>query len=436
MRRAFLLACHLAAIAQTMSVGLAPNPLSSALKPLGKNLNPLGKGLNPLASGANPLGASTSPLGEDLNPINFGTKAWDQTFGTLTKKTSSEIAQQFLANSIPGVRHRIVTDVPSGGHKLAELFQDQNDVVIDCNLLGNKELIEGALKFVPESLVTKVTEEEMEYFVDLCYNRTASKTKPQSIFSLISDAFKSLFIFPGTKWCGAGNVARNYDDLGAARNTDSCCRNHDHAQDSIPAFGEKHSITNVNLYTMTHCQDDRRFYHCLLNDSSVPSVAVGKIFFNILRTRCFDFTFPKKCARNNRFYVPLITEKCKEYRLDRSEEKQWQTFSPPNFLKDYWARRRQMGTSTSPPPRPGVEVTSLPSPAPPPGPEEEPEEEPEELPHEEEEPDNWNIITDTDISPDATEEPIYEEPLQTDYSSAGSEQSYHGQTATATRKAL
>ncbi|KAM7314440.1 hypothetical protein ISCGN_004224 [Ixodes scapularis] len=100
-----------------------------------------------------------------------------------------------------------------------------------------------------------------------------------------------------TKWCGAGDVAKNYDDLGVNKATDMCCREHDHSGESIEALKSKHGITNTNLYTMTNCKDDRKFYNCLLNDSSLPSAAVGKLFFNVLRTKCFDYAYPKKCGK-------------------------------------------------------------------------------------------------------------------------------------------
>jgi len=29
---------------------------------------------------------------------------------------------------------------------------------------------------------------------------------------------------PGTKWCGPGNIATSYDDLGTEREVDMCCR--------------------------------------------------------------------------------------------------------------------------------------------------------------------------------------------------------------------
>lgn len=351
----------------------------------------------------NPLGTLTN-AGSLVNPVNLGTRAWDQTFGKITNTSASDITKQLTENAIPGVRHRVITDVPLGGHKLAEIFQNSTGHVIDCNLLGDKVLIEGVLVVLPETLVTKVTPEEMDQFLDLCGTRENFASKQKSAFDFIGDIFKSLFIFPGTKWCGAGDVAKNYDDLGPSRATDACCREHDHADDSIAAFQDKYGIRNTNLYTMTNCKDDRKFYNCLLNDSSVSSVAVGKIFFNILRTNCFAYTYPKKCVQNNAFYIPLVTEKCREYRLDPSEAKEWQTFSPPNFWKDYLARKK-MQTNQIPPasPGPGQDGAAVPVTT------EEPEEEPEEEPIVDAEPDNWKNLDPAEISLDATEEPVYEE---------------------------
>ncbi|KAL1433888.1 hypothetical protein MTO96_012113 [Rhipicephalus appendiculatus] len=96
----------------------------------------------------NPLGSLTN-TGSRLNPVNLGTRAWDQTFGKITNTSASDISKQLTENAIPGVRHRVITDVPLGGHVLAEIFQNSSGNVIDCNLLGDKALIEGVLVVLP-----------------------------------------------------------------------------------------------------------------------------------------------------------------------------------------------------------------------------------------------------------------------------------------------
>lgn len=56
-------------------------------------------------------------------------------------------------------------------------------------------------------------------------------------------------LVPGTKWCGAGNVAVSYDDLGEEKEADMCCREHDNCPDLIPGGGTKHNLTNDAFYT-------------------------------------------------------------------------------------------------------------------------------------------------------------------------------------------
>lgn len=56
-------------------------------------------------------------------------------------------------------------------------------------------------------------------------------------------------IFLGTKWCGNGNIAEDYNDLGKFAETDACCRDHDHCGDYISAMMTKHNLTNDALYT-------------------------------------------------------------------------------------------------------------------------------------------------------------------------------------------
>ena len=57
--------------------------------------------------------------------------------------------------------------------------------------------------------------------------------------------FKTNFqLIIATKWCGKGNVAKDYDDLGISFETDSCCRTHDHCAESIEGGGSKYGLTN------------------------------------------------------------------------------------------------------------------------------------------------------------------------------------------------
>jgi hypothetical protein len=51
-------------------------------------------------------------------------------------------------------------------------------------------------------------------------------------------------MFPGTKWCGRGQTALHYHDIGEDREADVCCRDHDCCPDLIPSFTTRFNIFN------------------------------------------------------------------------------------------------------------------------------------------------------------------------------------------------
>lgn len=57
------------------------------------------------------------------------------------------------------------------------------------------------------------------------------------------------FYFSGTKWCGTGDIATTYHDLGSDKDSDKCCRTHDLCPVKIRAFKQRYNLTNNSLYT-------------------------------------------------------------------------------------------------------------------------------------------------------------------------------------------
>lgn len=55
---------------------------------------------------------------------------------------------------------------------------------------------------------------------------------------------------PGTKWCGPGNTASSYNDLGKHRDTDFCCRDHDHCEEIVEPTTSLHGIHNSGMFPM------------------------------------------------------------------------------------------------------------------------------------------------------------------------------------------
>ncbi|KAL7848136.1 hypothetical protein AOLI_G00228540 [Acnodon oligacanthus] len=107
---------------------------------------------------------------------------------------------------------------------------------------------------------------------------------------------KRAWMIPGTLWCGAGNKALNFSDLGLYEETDKCCREHDHCTDTIASFGFNYGVFNTNIFTLSHCDCDVKFRRCLHKANDSMSNVVGYGYFNILKMRCFEFSQKMQCA--------------------------------------------------------------------------------------------------------------------------------------------
>ncbi|CAB1419143.1 unnamed protein product [Pleuronectes platessa] len=117
------------------------------------------------------------------------------------------------------------------------------------------------------------------------------------------------FIVPGTLWCGSGNKALSYADLGLFSDTDSCCREHDQCKDTILSFHSEFGVFNSNIFTMSHCDCDNKFRSCLTEANDRISDVVGYTFFNLLKMHCFEFSHRLQCQQRNWFGM------CKETKM-------------------------------------------------------------------------------------------------------------------------
>ncbi|XP_043466394.1 phospholipase A2-like [Leptopilina heterotoma] len=128
-------------------------------------------------------------------------------------------------------------------------------------------------------------------------------------------------IFPGTLWCGAGDVATNEEELGYFRETDYCCRNHDNCQNKIYPGHTNYGLSNVGLFVRSHCTCDEEFHECLKKARSPISLSIGKTYFNILRPQCFKEDYPAICKLNE---LSLYGIRCLEYEEDKTKDREWQ----------------------------------------------------------------------------------------------------------------
>uniref|UniRef100_A0A348G5X0 Phospholipase A2 n=1 Tax=Odontomachus monticola TaxID=613454 RepID=A0A348G5X0_ODOMO len=94
-------------------------------------------------------------------------------------------------------------------------------------------------------------------------------------------------MYPGTKWCGPGDVASSYDDLGQHAAEDACCREHDHCPFTIAPQECIHGICNNSPFTRSHCDCDAKFRRCLQKLNTEVANTLGALFFNIIQVTCF-----------------------------------------------------------------------------------------------------------------------------------------------------
>lgn len=135
--------------------------------------------------------------------------------------------------------------------------------------------------------------------------RKKTGARNRTTISSILNPFKSKIkaIFPGTYWCGDGDISPNKEDLGVFERTDACCRAHDSCPDGIPAEEIRGGLFNNGIFTRSPCDCDDAFYRCLKDANNIVAFNIGTTYFNILKPQCF-----KQCP------IDENEDKCREFR--------------------------------------------------------------------------------------------------------------------------
>ncbi|XP_012219070.1 uncharacterized protein [Linepithema humile] len=115
-------------------------------------------------------------------------------------------------------------------------------------------------------------------------------------------------ILPGTKWCGTGDIAENYHDLGDLPHIDRCCRTHDLCPIKIRAQQTRYNLTNYSLYTKSHCTCDMVLYHCLKAANHPTANLMGQIYFNLVKVPCIEDTERNNLRKLSRKFVSVKRE--------------------------------------------------------------------------------------------------------------------------------
>lgn len=159
---------------------------------------------------------------------------------------------------------------------------------------------------INEHHVTVMTSSELDKYLTNC---TTLRLWPDG-----NRRRKRQLTYPGTKWCGIGNDAKNLSDLGSEQEVDICCRDHDHCEIYILPFHNKFGLYNFSLFTCSDCGCDREFKRCLQGqlDSTTGSV-IYNMYFKFLRLKCIEEKTKNVCVKSWLFM-------CSKYELQSKME--------------------------------------------------------------------------------------------------------------------
>jgi len=93
-------------------------------------------------------------------------------------------------------------------------------------------------------------------------------------------------IVPNTLWCGLGDRASNYSQLGSEYMVDSCCRAHDHCPIRLKPFAADYGLINWSMSTRSHCDCDLDFNDCLKQVNSKLSNVIKALYFRLVGSQC------------------------------------------------------------------------------------------------------------------------------------------------------
>jgi len=249
--------------------------------------------------------------------------------GVAVKETSAIIS---LNGTKEGATLRQVTK----GHHLIQLIYDAYDSLTDCEYVSDRETVRSfvdtfrneyhllsngttQLRMKSLRLIRSADDVpvDMAAFIDYAalklqcrklHKRIRRNGAIQSGQGLANRHRRDVMMLVGTKWCGAGNRASSYNDLGADHGIDRCCRHHDHCPYVIKSKRTDYEHTNQLFITVSHCTCDERFRSCLKQANTAAANLVGKLFFNIIQTKCFVLKPEKMCKKTSWWGKCLKTE--------------------------------------------------------------------------------------------------------------------------------
>ncbi|CAL1687760.1 unnamed protein product [Lasius platythorax] len=186
----------------------------------------------------------------------------------------------------------------------------------DCNIIEVYEPSEATevLRNLSMSLQPQVVSfKDITRLMQQCELLDKLQVKATSALptNALSRAASSITLFsgilPGTKWCGTGDIAESYHDLGDLPHIDRCCRTHDLCPIKVRAQQTRYNLTNYSLYTKSHCTCDKALYQCLKAANHPTANLMGQIYFNLIKVPCIEDTKRNRYSSSelSRTFVPV-----------------------------------------------------------------------------------------------------------------------------------
>ncbi|KAK3611698.1 hypothetical protein CHS0354_034364 [Potamilus streckersoni] len=172
------------------------------------------------------------------------------------------------------------------------VYRQEHDVEKGCRIVEKRSRPHVTSMAEDSTTPIPVSEEFVTFMIGLCDETNHIRYK--------HIRRKRQFIYPGTKWCGMGNIASGNNDLGTLVATDTCCRAHDQCNVTIGPKEMNGGLQNDNMFSKVSCLCEEEFRECLKRAEQQGEKDAGKIgdlYFNRLNQKCIVMETPPRICQ-------------------------------------------------------------------------------------------------------------------------------------------